>query len=60
MDTEGEFCVIATWSPGDPERYCQCHIPSGSYSKTMALVGKIYSDGWEDMGRPDAIKIEKI
>jgi len=56
----GDFYVVATWHHGDPERYCQWNIPSGSYLETMKLVKKIYQNGLEFLGTPNSIEIKKL
>ena len=57
---QGNFYLIATWYPQDPERYQQLSLPAGSYRQVIKLAQQVYCFGYKDLVPPDSIEIEII
>ena len=56
----GDFYVVATWYPTDPERYLELSLPGGGYQNTIRLARRISRDGHDGQGSPHSIRIEAI
>jgi len=56
----GDFYVVATWYPKDPERYLELSLYGGGYDDTIRLTKRISRDGHDGLGKPHSIRIEAI